>query len=127
MVLAGEAAAKKIKYWATQAREKARHYEHREIGYNYRLVQHLRRHRPRADGKRSTPSCRPGAGYTTGTLRLFDLPVSFYPHIDGAGPNCWLTVMTMEAGCGVTDTIIDALGGKTSRRALLETDAHACL
>lgn len=28
---------KKSKFWATQAREPARHYEHREIGYNYRM------------------------------------------------------------------------------------------
>lgn len=28
---------KKAKFWATQSREKALHYEHREIGYNYRM------------------------------------------------------------------------------------------
>ena len=27
----------KVKFWVTQAREKERHYEHKEIGYNYRL------------------------------------------------------------------------------------------
>lgn len=27
----------KARFWATQARERALHYEHREIGYNYRL------------------------------------------------------------------------------------------
>ncbi len=27
----------KCRYWATQAREPVRHYEHRDIGYNYRL------------------------------------------------------------------------------------------
>ncbi len=27
----------KIRYWATQARDKARHYQHSEIGYNYRI------------------------------------------------------------------------------------------
>lgn len=29
--------AKKALFWATQSREPARHYEHKEIGYNYRL------------------------------------------------------------------------------------------
>ena len=29
--------AKKALFWATQAREPARHYQHKEIGYNYRL------------------------------------------------------------------------------------------
>ena len=27
----------KVRFWSTQAREKARHYEHKEIGYNYRM------------------------------------------------------------------------------------------
>ncbi|MDE8209160.1 DegT/DnrJ/EryC1/StrS family aminotransferase [Erysipelothrix rhusiopathiae] len=27
----------KARFWATQAREQARHYEHNEVGYNYRL------------------------------------------------------------------------------------------
>ena len=28
---------KKVRFWVTQARDKARHYEHSEIGYNYRM------------------------------------------------------------------------------------------
>lgn len=28
---------KKVKFWATQARDPARHYEHSELGYNYRM------------------------------------------------------------------------------------------
>lgn len=27
----------KARFWATQAREQARHYEHKEVGYNYRM------------------------------------------------------------------------------------------
>nr|BBE36367.1 truncated DegT/DnrJ/EryC1/StrS aminotransferase [Erysipelothrix rhusiopathiae] len=27
----------KARFWATQAREQARHYQHNEVGYNYRL------------------------------------------------------------------------------------------
>lgn len=29
--------AQKVLFWSTQAREQARHYEHKEIGYNYRM------------------------------------------------------------------------------------------
>lgn len=29
--------AEKIKFWITQSREKERHYEHKELGYNYRM------------------------------------------------------------------------------------------
>ncbi len=28
---------KKVKFWATQARDSARHYQHSELGYNYRM------------------------------------------------------------------------------------------
>ena len=27
----------KVRFWSTQARDKARHYEHTELGYNYRM------------------------------------------------------------------------------------------
>jgi dTDP-4-amino-4,6-dideoxygalactose transaminase len=30
-------AIEKMRFWATQARDKARHYQHSEIGYNYRM------------------------------------------------------------------------------------------
>ena len=37
MVSNNEAYTKKATFWATQAREAKRHYEHKEIGYNYRM------------------------------------------------------------------------------------------
>ncbi len=30
-------AVKKVRFWATQARDPAPHYQHSEIGYNYRM------------------------------------------------------------------------------------------
>jgi dTDP-4-amino-4,6-dideoxygalactose transaminase len=32
-----KAKIEKIRFWATQARDKARHYQHSELGYNYRM------------------------------------------------------------------------------------------
>ncbi|MEK4352853.1 DegT/DnrJ/EryC1/StrS family aminotransferase [Paenibacillus sp. FSL R5-0475] len=32
-----EEAIKKMRFWATQSREPAKHYEHKEVGYNYRM------------------------------------------------------------------------------------------
>lgn len=32
-----EVAIKKVRFWSTQARDKARHYQHSELGYNYRM------------------------------------------------------------------------------------------
>ena len=37
MVSNEEAYTKKATFWATQSREAERHYEHKEIGYNYRM------------------------------------------------------------------------------------------
>lgn len=37
MVSNNEAYTKKATFWATQSREAERHYEHKEIGYNYRM------------------------------------------------------------------------------------------
>ena len=37
LVSEDEDAIAKTRFWATQAREQARHYEHKEIGYNYRM------------------------------------------------------------------------------------------
>ncbi len=37
LVADNEKGIEKVKFWATQARDKARHYQHSEIGYNYRM------------------------------------------------------------------------------------------
>ena len=37
MVSDDEEKIAKVRFWSTQSREKERHYEHKEIGYNYRM------------------------------------------------------------------------------------------
>lgn len=38
MLVSDDAAAiEKARFWATQSRDPARHYQHSEIGYNYRM------------------------------------------------------------------------------------------
>src|SRR5699024_9761104 len=37
LVSNNEERIQKARFWATQARDKARHYEHSELGYNYRM------------------------------------------------------------------------------------------
>jgi pyridoxal phosphate-dependent aminotransferase EpsN len=111
MVLAKDkAATEKMKFWATQAREKARHYEHKEIGYNYRLSNicagigrgQLQSIESFLEARRHIHE-----RYIQG---LSGHPVSFFPMLPGAAPNCWLTVMTIEKDCGVSPVnIIDAL------------------
>ena len=37
LVSKDEKAIEKVRFWATQSREKERHYEHKELGFNYRM------------------------------------------------------------------------------------------
>ncbi|MFZ5975661.1 MAG: DegT/DnrJ/EryC1/StrS family aminotransferase [Bacillota bacterium] len=111
MVLARDKeAVDKMRFWATQAKESARHYEHREIGYNYRLSNICAGiGRGQMEAMDSYVQARRRI-YARYVRELHDLPVSFYPSIDGAEPNCWLSVMTLKEGCGVSVAdIMDAL------------------
>ena len=86
----------KVKFWATQAKEPAPYYQHREIGYNYRLSNisagigcgQMNTLEPYVEKRR-----RIYRAYCGG---LKGLPVRFYPKMDHSNPNCWLTVMVIE-------------------------------
>ena len=111
MVLAHDAQAiQKMKFWATQARENVPHYEHREIGYNYRLSNICA-----GIGRGQMESLDEYVRIRRGIYRRYrqglgGLPVSFNPVIDGAEPNFWLTVMVLEPGCGMSVShVADAL------------------
>lgn len=103
MVLAYDGQAiQKMKYWATQARENTPHYEHNEIGYNYRLSNICAGiGRGQMESLIRYVQIRRGI-YQRYRQGLDNLPVSFNPVIDGAEPNYWLTVMVPEEGCGVS-------------------------
>ena len=100
---------RKIRFWATQSRDPARHYQHSELGYNYRMSNVL-------------------AGIGRGQLRVLDRRLekkrgiyALYKRelsaLDGVGfmpenawddSNRWLSCMT-TAGAVRPDEIIDAL------------------
>lgn len=102
MLITKDAAAReKAFFWATQAREKAPWYQHKEIGYNYRMsnvvagigrgqLLHLDEHRTRKEKiyKR----------YRSG---LKELPVCMNPYLECSTPNFWLSCMLIDAKCGV--------------------------
>ena len=87
----------KVRFWATQSRDKARHYQHSELGYNYRMSNIV-------------------AGIGRGQLKVLDRRVEkkkyiyefykrhleelegieFMPHIEDTLPNYWLTCMTIS-------------------------------
>lgn len=99
----------KARFWATQSREPARHYEHNELGYNYRLSNIL-------------------AGIGRGQLKVLDERVkqkkSIYqyykkafseieeikmmPYNEWDEPNFWLSALTIEGNIKPIE-IIEAL------------------
>jgi len=99
----------KARFWATQSREPARHYEHEELGYNYRL---------------SNVSAGIGRGqlmvldervekknkiYAYYKKHLQDIEgIGFMPENDFDQPNCWLSCITLNGNIRPVN-VIEAL------------------
>ena len=99
LITKDEALRQKALYYATQAREGVAWYEHKEIGYNYRLsnvcagigrgqLLHLDEHR-----------ARKAAIYRRYCEGLSDLPLTMNPHEAHATPNHWLSVLLLDESC----------------------------
>lgn len=93
---------KKARFWATQARENYPWYEHKEIGYNYRMsnivagigrgqMLHLDEHIER---KKDI--------YNRYKEGFKGLPVTMNPYLADSEPNFWLSCLLIEAGQTVT-------------------------
>ncbi|MCL2392562.1 MAG: aminotransferase class I/II-fold pyridoxal phosphate-dependent enzyme [Oscillospiraceae bacterium] len=103
LICAHEDIIKKSKFWSTQSRDPARHYQHSELGYNYRM----------------SNIC---AGIGRGQLNTLDLRVSqktgiysryaallggnefirMNPVPSNCKANHWLSCLTLENGCPIT-------------------------
>jgi len=90
--------ATQTRHLATQAREPAPHYEHRTIGYNYRLSNllaavgrgQMQRLSEMIAARRETARCYRDA--------LGDLPgLTFMPIAEYGGPNWWLTCLLVDS------------------------------
>lgn len=99
----------KVRFWSTQARDQARHYQHSEIGYNYRMSNVV-------------------AGIGRGQLKVLDERVAkkryifeyykrelgnleginFMPINEWNEPNCWLSCITLNGKVKPID-IMEAL------------------
>ena len=92
----------KVRFWATQAREKARHYEHKEIGYNYRMsniVAGIGRGQMKVLNQRIEQKRHIFAYYQE---HLGDLEgLSFMPLHENERANCWLSVIQLASDCKV--------------------------
>lgn len=101
-----EMAAKKVRFWSTQAREPFPWYQHEEIGYNYRMsnvlagigrgqLLHLEEH---IALKKSI--------YERYKVGFKDLPVTMNPYLNYTEPNFWLSCVLIDEGCSVTPEMI---------------------
>lgn len=95
-------AVKKVRFWSTQARENCPWYEHKEIGYNYRMsnivagigrgqMLHLDEH-----------IAQKKAIYMRYKEAFKDLPVQMNPYLSYSEPNFWLSCLTINEGEKVT-------------------------
>lgn len=103
MFLSSDAeAVKKVRFWSTQARENCPWYEHKEIGYNYRMsnivagigrgqMLHLDEH-----------IAQKKAIYMRYKEAFKDLPVQMNPYLSCSEPNFWLSCLTINEGEKVT-------------------------
>jgi len=106
-------ALERARYLATQARQPARHYEHTEVGYNYRMSNILAGiGRGQLEVLEERVAAR-RAIFERYRVALGDLEgFDFMPEADYGRSTRWLTTLTVNPDlCGVNrDQIIDALG-----------------
>ena len=98
---------KKVRFWATQARDQARHYQHSELGFNYRMSNvvagigrgQLKVLENRVSKKRYI--------YDYYKKNLSDLEgLTFIPSNDYERSNHWLTVIQLEGKIRPIDVMI---------------------
>ena len=87
----------KVRFWVTQSREKARHYEHKEIGYNYRMSNILAgigRGQLKVLDKRIEQKTNIYNTYKNAFKDIEDIEMQTY--LDNTKPNHWLSVMLLK-------------------------------
>lgn len=101
----------KVRFWVTQSREKARHYEHKEVGYNYRMsniVAGIGRGQLKVLSDRIAKKTEMYNTYKEAFSDIKDIEMQ--PYLENTKPNHWLSVMTLKEGCKVTPLqIMEAL------------------
>jgi len=100
MLLSNDAAiVEKAKFWATQARDKALHYEHSELGYNYRLSNICA-----AIGRAQLKTLDLRVAQKTNIYNTYAAAFAAHPeiHLNPIPNNCisnhWLTCITLTSG-----------------------------
>jgi dTDP-4-amino-4,6-dideoxygalactose transaminase len=99
----------KVRFWSTQARDKARHYEHSELGFNYRMsnvVAGVGRGQLKVLDQRVAKKQYIYEYYKNSLKEISD--VEFMPINEWNSPNCWLTSIVLKGNVRPID-VIEAL------------------
>ena len=101
----------KVRFWATQSREKFRYYEHKEIGYNYRLSNisaGIGRGQLKVLDERITEKTNIHNTYKEGFKNIKEIQMQ--PYMQNSKPNFWLSAIILDKDSKVTPLqIIEAL------------------
>ena len=101
----------KVRFWATQSREKFRYYEHKEIGYNYRLSNisaGIGRGQLKVLDERIAEKTNIHNTYKEGFKNIKEIQMQ--PYMQNSKPNFWLSAIILEKDSKVTPLqIIEAL------------------
>jgi len=100
---------KKVRFWSTQSRDTARHYQHSELGFNYRMsnvVAGIGRGQLKVLGQRVAKKKYIFEFYKKELCSLEG--VEFMPINDWNEPNYWLSVMTLKGSVRPLD-VMEAL------------------
>ncbi len=88
---------KKVRFWSTQSREPERHYEHKEIGYNYRMSNicaGIGRGQLKVLDKRIAKKTKI---YETYQKSFKDIPeIKMQPYLKNTKPNHWLSAILLN-------------------------------
>lgn len=111
LVCDNEEVVKKVKFWATQARDNAPHYQHSEVGFNYRMsnvVAGIGRGQLTVLDERIAKK-KHIYDYYKNALKDYSF-IEFMPVADFGTPNYWLTCITIKSDALVKPIdIINAL------------------
>ncbi len=92
----------KVRFWVTQSREKERHYEHKEIGYNYRMsnvVAGIGRGQLKVLDQRIAKKKEIFEMYKEAFKDITD--ISMQPILEASKPNYWLSTILLDEKCPV--------------------------
>ena len=97
LVSNNEEKIKKVRFWSTQSRENERHYEHKELGFNYRMsnvVAGIGRGQLRVLEERIAKKKEIFETYREAFKEISD--IEMMPVCEYGEPNYWLTTITLK-------------------------------